>query len=179
MSGGIVRPWARTMYQYMGSSPSVAALPGLLQPGVVIYDGVCHLCHRGVRAVIKADKHRKIKFCALQSRAAEPYLLFCGLDRQSVLRRFLFVEGPGLPCHQASTAALKVLSYLPLPYSALSIFLVVPTPVRDIIYDYIAKHRYEWFGRAEDCIVPDGDVLDRFIDRDEMVERLKKGESEA
>lgn len=56
----------------------------------------------GVKWVIKADKFKKIKFCCLQSWAAEPYLRLCGLDRKDVLRRFLFVEGPGL-YHQAST----------------------------------------------------------------------------
>ena len=56
----------------------------------------------GVKWVIKADKHRKIKFCCVQSETAEPYLRLCGLDREDVLRRFLFVEGPGL-YHQGST----------------------------------------------------------------------------
>ncbi|KAL4360961.1 hypothetical protein GQ457_04G006800 [Hibiscus cannabinus] len=55
-------------------------LPNLLQPRVVIFDGVCHLCHRGVKWVIKADKHRKIKFCCLQSNAAEPYLRVSLID---------------------------------------------------------------------------------------------------
>ncbi|KAJ0039252.1 hypothetical protein Pint_23062 [Pistacia integerrima] len=76
--------------------------PTLLQPRVVIYDGVCHLCHGGVKWVIGVDKYRKIKFCCLQSKTAEPYLALCGLDREDVRRRFVFVEGLGL-YHQAST----------------------------------------------------------------------------
>ncbi|XP_024956917.1 uncharacterized protein LOC107177708 isoform X4 [Citrus sinensis] len=101
----------------VSSTVKPAMEPSLLQPGVVIYDGVCHLCHgasgfsaslrfRGVKWVIRADKYRKIKFCCLQSQAAEPYLRLCGLDREDVLRRFLFVEGPGL-YHQASTGTLE------------------------------------------------------------------------
>ncbi|KAJ4711170.1 Dcc family protein, chloroplastic [Melia azedarach] len=145
--------------------------PTLLQPRVVVYDGVCHLCHGGVKWVIRADKHRKIKFCCLQSKAAEPYLRLCGLDREYVLRRFLFVEGPGL-YHQASTAALKVLSYLPLPYSALSSLLIIPRPLRDAVYDYVAKRRYDWFGKSKDCLVlEEKELLERFIDRDEMMGR--------
>ncbi|KAH9311888.1 hypothetical protein KI387_026923, partial [Taxus chinensis] len=83
-------------------TPNMASAPFLLQPRVVIYDGVCHLCNRGLQWVIRADKYKKIKFCAVQSKAAEPYLIACGLDQKDVLRRFLFVEGPGLG-HQAST----------------------------------------------------------------------------
>ncbi|XP_039035196.1 uncharacterized protein LOC120171585 [Hibiscus syriacus] len=144
-------------------------LPNLLQPRVVIYDGVCHLCHRGVNWVIKADKHRKIKFCCLQSKAAEPYLSVCGVDREDVLRRFVFIEGLGV-YHQGSTAALRVLSYLPLPYSALSAFLIIPTPLRDAVYDYVAKRRYHWFGKSEDCLVlQESELLERFIDREEIM----------
>lgn len=154
-------------------APKIAA-PSLLQPGVVIYDGVCHLCHNGVKWVIKADKYRKIKFCCLQSRAAEPYLRLCGLDREDVLRRFLFVEGPGL-YHQASTAALKVASHLPFPYSVLSTLLVIPPPLRDAVYDYVAKRRYGWFGKEDECIVlQEKEMLDRFIDREELLNRYKE-----
>ncbi|KAM3706485.1 hypothetical protein ACJW31_03G155200 [Castanea mollissima] len=148
-----------------------AAEPTLLQPRVLVYDGVCHLCHGGVKWVIQADKYKKIKYCCVQSKAAEPYLRLCGLEREDVLRRFLFVEGPGL-YHRASTAALKVMSYLPLPYSALSTLLVVPTPLRDPVYDYIAKRHYNWFGKSEDCLVlKEKELLERFIDREEMMDR--------
>ncbi|XP_010272032.1 PREDICTED: uncharacterized protein LOC104607938 [Nelumbo nucifera] len=151
--------------------PPKTLVPSLLQPRVVVYDGVCHLCHRGVKWVIRADKYRKIKFCCLQSKAAEPYLRLCGVDREDVLRRFLFIEGPGL-YHHASTAALKVASYLPLPYSALSALLIIPTPLRDIVYDYVAKQRYDWFGKEEECIVlQEKEMLERFIDREELMDR--------
>ncbi|KAK3038655.1 hypothetical protein RJ639_027318 [Escallonia herrerae] len=125
----------------------------------------------GVKWVIKADKHKNLKFCCLQSKAAEPYMRVCGVDREDVLRRFLFVEGPGL-YHQGSTAALKVLSYLPLPYSALRSLLIVPTPLRDAVYDYVAKRRYDWFGKDDDCLVlQEKELLERFIDRDEMINK--------
>lgn len=155
------------------TATATATLPVLLQPRVVIYDGVCHLCHTGVKWVIKADRDRKIKFCCLQSQAAEPYMRLCGVDREDVLRRFLFIEGPGY-YHQGSTAALKVLSYLPLPYSALSSLLIVPTPLRDAVYDYIAKRRYDWFGKEDDCLVlKEKELLERFIDREEIFGRGK------
>ncbi|CAH2033774.1 unnamed protein product [Thlaspi arvense] len=146
-------------------------MPGHLQPRVVVYDGVCHLCHGGVKWIIKADKYRKIKFCCLQSKAAEPYLTLSGVTKEDVQKRFLFIEGLGL-YHQASTAALRVVSYLPLPYSALNAFSIVPTPLRDSVYDYVANHRYDWFGKAEDCLVlKDKELLERFIDRDEFIDR--------
>ncbi|KAG0472192.1 hypothetical protein HPP92_016738 [Vanilla planifolia] len=90
------------------SPPKINSDPTLLQPRVVIYDCVCHLCHRGVKWVIKVDKDVKIRFCCLQSKAAEPYLLLCGVDRGGCAKkRMLFIEGPE-GCYEGSTAALKV-----------------------------------------------------------------------
>lgn len=60
-----------------------------------------HFGFAGVKWIIKADKDRKIKFCCVQSKAAEPYLKVSGVDRKDVLRRFLFVEKPG-SYHQGS-----------------------------------------------------------------------------
>lgn len=69
-------------------------------------------------------------------------------------------------------AALKVLSYLPFPYSALSSLMIIPTPVRDAVYDYIAKRRYDLCGKEEECLVlKEPEMLERFIDRKELLER--------
>ncbi|KAH0878393.1 hypothetical protein HID58_065787 [Brassica napus] len=160
---------------YSDPTESPTAMPitmqAHLQPRVVVYDGVCHLCHGGVKWIIKADKYRKIKFCCLQSKAAEPYLTVSGVTKEDVQKRFLFIEGLG-SYHQASTAALRVVSYLPLPYSALKAFAIVPTPLRDSVYDYVANNRYNWFGKAEDCLVlKEKELLERFIDRDELIDR--------
>ncbi|KAJ1258774.1 hypothetical protein BS78_10G101000 [Paspalum vaginatum] len=160
---------ASTSTTATAAAAMAATVPTVLQPRVLIYDGVCHLCHRGVKWVIRADKHAKIRFCCVQSKAAEPYLRLVGMDREDVLRRVLFVEGPG-SYYEGSTAALKVASYLPLPYSVLSSLLIVPTPLRDAFYDYIAKNRYDWFGKDDECIVTkDKEILERFIDREEML----------
>lgn len=70
------------------------------------------------------------------------------------------------------TAALRVASYLPLPYSALSIFMIIPAPIRDAVYDYVATRRYHWFGKSTECIIPTEDVLDRFVDKLEIQERM-------
>lgn len=71
-----------------------------------------------------------------------------------------------------SAAALRVLSYLPFPYSALSTLLIIPTPLRDAVYDYVAKRRYDWFEKAEDCLVlQEKELLERFIDREELMDR--------
>eukprot|EP00250_Pteridium_aquilinum_P006304 c16250_g1_i2 orf=287-748(-) len=126
-----------------------------------------------VNWVIRADTGKRISFCAVQSEVAEPYLVLCGLTREDVLHRFLFVEGPGR-YSQASTAALRVALYLPFPYPLLGALLVIPAPLRDAVYDFVARRRYAWFGRADSCILPNEDVLNHFIDRDEIMAKLKQ-----
>eukprot|EP00250_Pteridium_aquilinum_P006303 c16250_g1_i1 orf=287-934(-) len=155
------------------SLSSLQSLNIFLKPQVVFYDGVCHLCNAGVNWVIRADTGKRISFCAVQSEVAEPYLVLCGLTREDVLHRFLFVEGPGR-YSQASTAALRVALYLPFPYPLLGALLVIPAPLRDAVYDFVARRRYAWFGRADSCILPNEDVLNHFIDRDEIMAKLKQ-----
>jgi len=59
---------------------------------------------------------------------------------------------------------------LPLPYSALNCLSVIPTPIRAAVSDYIAKNRYEWLGKVEDCLVlQEKELIERFIDNDEMM----------
>ncbi|KAI3985796.1 hypothetical protein MKX01_026582 [Papaver californicum] len=178
---------------------------GFLQPRVVVYDGGCRFCHNGlslslslyiyiyiyiyiccclsifhivllllIKRLIKIDKFRKIKLCYLQSQVDEQYMDYCGVDRESVLRHFLFIEGPNT-FSQGSTSALRVASYLPLPYSALKVLLIIPAPVRDAVYDYVAKHRYDWFGKQEDCeALQDPEVHQRFVDRKEIWDRCRE-----
>ncbi|KAL2347382.1 hypothetical protein Fmac_001382 [Flemingia macrophylla] len=153
------------------SSGFKGTAPTLLQPRVLLYDAVSHLCHRGVKWVIRADNDGMIKFCCIQSEVANLYLRACGLEREDVFSRILFVEGLNV-YSQGSTAALQVLSYLPLPYSALSLLQVIPTPLRDGFYDCLARRRYEWFGKAEDCLVlQEKELLERFVDREELLSR--------
>ncbi|MGX1983180.1 DCC1-like thiol-disulfide oxidoreductase family protein [Thermolongibacillus altinsuensis] len=43
-------------------------------------------------------------------------------------------------------------------------FILIPKPLRDRLYDWIAKHRYEWFGKRDSCLMPTPDVRMRFLD---------------
>ena len=68
-------------------------------------------------------------------------------------------------------AALRVVSYLPLPYSALSSLTIVPTPLRDVVYGYVSKRRYEWLGKSPDCLViKEKELLERFIVWEEILD---------
>ncbi|XP_020218174.1 uncharacterized protein LOC109801502 [Cajanus cajan] len=169
------RGWSYGFRCFSSSSPSSSrfkgTIPTLLQPRVLVYDAVSRVCHRGVKWVIKTDKHEMIKFCCVQSDTAELYLRACGLEREDVFNRMLFVEGLN-SYYQGSTAALQVLSYMPIPYSVLSSLRVIPTPLRDVVYDCVAKRRYEWFGKSQDILIlQEKELLGRFVDREELLSK--------
>ncbi|NUQ50896.1 MAG: DUF393 domain-containing protein, partial [Phycisphaerae bacterium] len=86
-------------------------------------------------------------------------------DQDAVPARMLdtVVLLQGGQVHVRSGAALRILRRLGFPWSMLSILLAVPRPVRDAIYDWIARRRYRWFGRRDSCAVPPA-LRSRFLD---------------
>mmetsp|Transcript_28588 Transcript_28588/g.77134 ORF Transcript_28588/g.77134 Transcript_28588/m.77134 type:complete len:153 (+) Transcript_28588:581-1039(+) len=135
---------------------------------LVIYDGVCNLCNAGIQFVGRRDSARRIMFCSLQSLSAQPHMERIGVTQEDVLRRFVFIEGSHWSA--ASTAAARVAQQLDPPWPWLgSAVMAFPEPVRDAVYDFVAKHRYSLFGRTKKCQVPDLSLLERFVDKEELL----------
>ncbi|MFB6122198.1 MAG: thiol-disulfide oxidoreductase DCC family protein [Haloferacaceae archaeon] len=128
---------------------------------VLLFDGVCNLCTGAVKFVVPRDSDGKIRFASLQSDVGRRLLDRCGRspdDRSTVV----LVEGDD--CYTKSAAAIRVARHLGWPYAALGALRVLPRPVRDAVYDFVAAHRYDWFGERESCMVPAAGVSDRFLD---------------
>jgi len=127
---------------------------------IILFDGVCNFCNSAVNFVIKRDKRSTLKFATLQSPVAQEMLLKNNLS-ESDLSSFVFIEKEKI--FTRSTAALKVFKYLnglwPLMYG----FIIVPVFIRDGIYKLMAKNRYRWFGKREQCMVPTPDIRARFL----------------
>jgi len=128
---------------------------------IVFFDGVCVLCNRSVDFLFKKDHKKRLKFASLQSVNAMAILR--QLQNQSIKEDTIifYDEGRFL---MKSTAVLKIAGYLGPPYSALAIFLIIPRPWRDWLYDIIARNRAKWFGTRETCRVPDQETSGRIID---------------
>lgn len=125
---------------------------------VILFDGVCNLCHGAVRFIIRRDRAARFRFASLQSdtgrRLAGPGL---PAEPDSIL---LFEEGRR---YDRSTAALRIARRLDGAWPLLYAFIVIPRPLRDAVYAWIARHRYRWFGRLETCPLPDPGLADRFL----------------
>jgi predicted DCC family thiol-disulfide oxidoreductase YuxK len=130
------------------------------QQRVILFDGVCNLCNSAINFVIKRDKKAVLKFAPLQSDKAREIVALYDLP-QAEIKSLVFIENNS--SYTKSTAALRVCRYLnnlwPLMYG----FIIVPKFIRDGIYNWIAKNRYNWFGKKEVCMVPTPEVRSRFL----------------
>lgn len=127
---------------------------------VVLFDGVCNFCNGTVNFLIKQDKDEKLKFAALQSTAGGLLLQRCNAASPS-LHSFVFIEHG--KAYERSTAALRLLPYLPWYWQWARIFWMVPLFIRDAVYNRIAQNRYRWFGKTETCMLPNASVRSRFL----------------
>lgn len=126
----------------------------------ILFDGVCNLCNGAVTFVIKRDKKSQIKYAALQSETGQRLLKQFNLSA-NIFNSFIFIED-GIAYTQ-STAALKVCKYLTAMWPLLYGFIIVPGFIRDRIYKWIAKNRYKWFGKQEQCMIPTPELKERFL----------------
>lgn len=127
---------------------------------IILFDGVCNLCNNTVLFLIKRDKKRLLQFASLQSGIGQQLLKAAGLSA-TVFNSFVYLEGGKV--FTKSTAVLKVLRQLNGFWRLFYIFIIVPKPLRDVVYDLIAKHRYRLFGRKNKCMVPTPELQNRFL----------------
>jgi predicted DCC family thiol-disulfide oxidoreductase YuxK len=136
---------------------------------LVLFDGVCNLCSALVTFVIDRDPGAVFRFASLQSAAGQAALRAHGRVTEPGEQRVqgapdtvVLIEDGHV--YERSTAALRVARRLRGPWPALYALVVVPRPLRDAVYRWIARHRYAWFGRTETCRVPTPELRSRFLD---------------
>lgn len=130
---------------------------------VLVFDGVCNLCDRSVRFVLRHDKAGRFRFTANQSPAGRDLLRRHGLDPDAV-DSLVLIRGGEAFMH--SEAVRRIGAALPPPWRYVAALArLIPRAIRDPIYRFIARRRYRWFGRREQCMMPDPQVADRFYDQ--------------
>lgn len=128
---------------------------------VILFDGVCNLCNGLVNFVIDRDPSAYFAFGALQSEEGQELLEEqCG-SLSGEMASIVLIEGGR--CYRQSTAALRVLRRLKGAWPLLYAFVVVPRPMRDAVYDWLAANRYRWFGKRDRCRVPTPELEAHFL----------------
>lgn len=126
---------------------------------VLLIDGVCNLCNSLARFV--AVRNDEFLFASLQSDTGKGILHKHDLPTDE-METFVLVEDG--ECYTKSTAALLLFKRLGFPYSLLYPFILVPSFLRNPVYDLVATLRYRIFGKKDECEIPDTDYSDRFLD---------------
>ncbi len=127
---------------------------------IVLFDGVCNFCNASINFVIDHDPKYLFKFAALQSDFAKEKLSKAGLKTED-FDSVVLIEGDKV--YTRSTAALRISKKLSGAWPLLYGFIIVPPFIRNAVYDLIARNRYRWFGKSENCRLPSPEERARFI----------------
>ena len=127
---------------------------------VILYDGVCIFCSRWVRFVAVRDVERRFRFTAVQSAYGTRLAQAFGIDPADPDTNAVIHGGVA---YFKSDAALTVLSHLP-GWRSVNVLFAVSKPLRDAVYNLIARNRYRIFGKYDQCFVPDEDMCGRVLE---------------
>ena len=126
----------------------------------VLFDGVCNFCNASINFVIDRDKKGVFKFAALQSDIGQEILKKYGLKQTNFDSIILEKEGK---IYQKSDAALEIVRNMDGLWKVFYIFKIIPSFLRNPVYNLIAKNRYRIFGRTDACRIPTPELKARFL----------------
>lgn len=129
---------------------------------IVLFDGVCNLCNKAVTFIIEHDKNDQFRFAALQSDVGKELLASHEIDPEAIDSIILIKNKKAFI---KASAALRIAKDLDGPISSLYIFIILPKFLTNYIYDFIARNRYNWFGRKNHCMIPTPRLKAKFIDQ--------------
>ncbi len=129
---------------------------------IVLFDGVCNMCNGAVNFIIDHERGDELRFTALQSPAGVDALRARGCEpRAGDPESIVLIEGHRV--YDRSTAALRIARHLRGAWRAAYWLILVPRPLRDLVYAFIARNRYRWFGKKEVCRVPTPSLRRKFL----------------
>jgi predicted DCC family thiol-disulfide oxidoreductase YuxK len=133
---------------------------------IVLYDGVCGLCNRAVQFLLKRDHHDRIQFASLQSDFAARVLRRHGMDPKSLdtVYAVLNHDEPNETLLAKGDAFLLFAKIIGGIWSVARVGRIIPRPIRNWLYDFIARHRYQVFGKSESCMLPDPKQRHKFLE---------------
>ena len=139
---------------------TLRAMNKWLDDDVILYDGVCVFCSRWIRFVAARDKARRFRFTAIQSGYGTRLAQAFGINPDDPDTNAVVHGGAA---YFKSDAALTVLSMLP-GWRWVRALRFIPKPLRDGVYNLVARNRYRIFGKYEECFVPDKEFRGRVIE---------------
>ena len=128
---------------------------------IILFDGVCNLCNRSIQFVIKRDKADLFRYAALQSDIGQKLLSERNIDTKTI--DSIILIDPGVAYYVKSDAALQIGKHLKGYRTLSSLLNLIPSKLRNIVYDFVARNRYKWYGRKDQCMVPTPELQAKFL----------------
>ena len=125
---------------------------------IVLFDGGCNLCSKSVQFIIKRDPHNQFLFASLQSEMGKSLLEkhhLSEVDSVVLIKEDMY--------YMESDAALEICRHLSSGWKLLAILKVIPSSIRDPLYQFVARNRYRWFGKQDSCMLPTEEMKKRFL----------------
>jgi len=128
---------------------------------IVVFDGVCLLCSRWVRFLLRFDRRGRYRFASVQSASGRALLQANGVDPDDPLSFLLLTPQRAWT---DSDAAIGVIAGLGGAWRVVALLRRVPRRWRDAAYRLLARNRYRWFGTSSQCFLPDPEQRSRFLE---------------
>ncbi|CAM3378341.1 thiol-disulfide oxidoreductase DCC family protein [Zobellia roscoffensis] len=128
---------------------------------IVLFDGVCNLCNGAIQFIIKRDTNDIFRYTPLQSELGQKLISERNIDADTI--DSIILINPGVAFYIKSDAALEIGKNLKGYKVISSILLWIPGSLRDIVYDFIARNRYKWYGKKEQCMIPTPELKAKFL----------------
>lgn len=126
---------------------------------VILFDGVCNFCDASVQFILDRDPKETFHFASLQSEAGQKLLKTYHVPDD--MDSMILIEDEKV--YYQSAAALRISRHLKGAWKYFYALIIVPAPIRNVAYDFIARNRYKWFGQKESCMLPPPNVRKRFL----------------
>ncbi|ARN77814.1 thiol-disulfide oxidoreductase [Nonlabens spongiae] len=132
----------------------------MMEKDIILFDGVCNLCNGAINFIIKRDPKDHYRFAALQSDIGEELLAKHDIDPEKTDSIVLIRNGSAFA---KAGAALRIAKKMSGAWPLLYGLTIIPKFISNAVYDYIAYHRYKWFGKKESCMIPTPELKKKFL----------------
>jgi predicted DCC family thiol-disulfide oxidoreductase YuxK len=127
---------------------------------VIVFDGKCVFCSGWVKFALRADRHRCYRFLTAQSELGTALYRHYGLDSRVYETNILLENGVA---HFQSRGSIRMIAGLGFPWSLVWAFSIIPAPIADSIYEFVARNRFRIAGKQSSCYVPSAEDRARFL----------------
>ncbi len=126
---------------------------------ILLFDGVCNHCNAWVNFIIKRDRKKKFKFAALQSEEGKKLIAQYNIPAE--MDSAMLIDNGNV--YLKSDVGLRIMKHLGGIYYSVYFLSIIPKPLRHFIYDLVARNRYKWWGKRNECMTPAEELKERFL----------------